>query len=163
VHDVSSSSTASDPREEAPAAGDFVRPFLLEIPGLLGRLVRLGSVVDTVLTRHDYPEPVARLLGEFLALAGTLSSLLKYDGTFTLQTKGDGPVRLMVADVTSDGALRGYAEADPARLDAASATEDGAESPAVARWLGKAGWARATWPSPSTWRRTANATRASWS
>jgi molecular chaperone Hsp33 len=137
VHDVSSSSTASDPREEAPAAGDFVRPFLLEIPGLLGRLVRLGSVVDTVLTRHDYPEPVARLLGEFLALAGTLSSLLKYDGTFTLQTKGDGPVRLMVADVTSDGALRGYAEVDPAGLEAALAAEDGAESPAVARWLGK--------------------------
>ena len=71
-------------------AGDFVRPFLLEIPGLLGRLVRLGPVVDTVLNRHDYPEPVARLLGEFLALAGTLSSLLKYQGNFTLQTKGEG-------------------------------------------------------------------------
>ena len=47
--------------------------------------MRLGPVVDTVLTCHDYPEPVARLLGEFLALAGTLSSLLKYeapDGAF---------------------------------------------------------------------------------
>ena len=80
---MSSAKATTDPRDEAPfdkglIAGDFVRPFLLEIPGLLGRLVRLGPVVDTVLTRHDYPEPVARLLGEFLALAGTLSSLLKY-------------------------------------------------------------------------------------
>jgi len=142
---VSSAKATTDPRDEAPfdkglIAGDFVRPFLLEIPGLLGRLVRLGPVVDTVLTRHDYPEPVARLLGEFLALAGTLSSLLKYQGTFTLQTKGDGPVRLMVADVTSDGELRGYAEVDPAGLEMARAAEGGPEAPGgvaeVARWLG---------------------------
>ena len=134
---MSSPNTPTDPLDEAPVAGDFVRPFLLEIPGLLGRLVRLGPVVDTVLTRHDYPEPVARLLGEFLALAGTLSSLLKYEGTFTLQTKGDGPVRLMVADVTSEGELRGYAEVDPRGLEAARAAEGGEKAPGVARWLGK--------------------------
>jgi molecular chaperone Hsp33 len=136
VHDVSSPKTTTDSRDEAPVTGDFVRPFLLEVPGLLGRLVRLGPVVDTVLTRHDYPEPVARLLGEFLALAGTLSSLLKYEGTFTLQTKGDGPVRLMVADVTSDGELRGYAEVDPAGLETARAAKGGGGAPEVARWLG---------------------------
>ena len=112
-----------DPREEPPLAGDFVRPFLLEVPGFLGRLVRLGPVVDTVLTRHDYPAPVARLLGEFLALAGTLSSLLKYEGNFTLQTKGDGPVRLMVADVTPEGELRGYAEVDRSELETALAAQ----------------------------------------
>ena len=133
---MNSPNTPTDSRDEAPVAGDFVRPFLLEVPGLLGRLVRLGPVVDTVLTRHDYPEPVARLLGEFLALAGTLSSLLKYEGTFTLQTKGDGPVRLMVADVTSDGELRGYAEVDPAGLEIARAAEGGGGAPEVARWLG---------------------------
>ncbi len=136
MHDVSSPNTPTDRCDEAPVAGNFVRPFLLEIPGLLGRLVRLGPVVDTVLTCHDYPEPVARLLGEFLALAGTLSSLLKYEGTFTLQTKGDGPVRLMVADVTSDGELRGYAEVDPAGLETARAAEGGGGAPEVARWLG---------------------------
>jgi hypothetical protein len=125
VYDVSSEKIPTDPLDEAPVAGDFVRPFLLEVPGLLGRLVRLGPVVDTVLTRHDYPEPVARLLGEFLALAGTLSSLLKYEGTFTLQTKGDGPVRA--------GGLPGS----------------------------RVGSAAATWPSPSTWRRMANATKVS--
>jgi len=123
--------------EPAPADGDFVRPFLLEVPGLLGRLVRLGPLVDTVLTRHDYPDQVARLLGELLALAGTLSSLLKYEGTFTLQTKGDGPVRLMVADVTSAGELRGYAEVASADVQA---VEDGgadAGSAGVARLLGR--------------------------
>ena len=136
MHDVKSPKTPGDRAGAAPAVGDFVRPFLLEVPCLLGRLVRLGPLVDTVLTRHDYPEPVARLLGELLALAGTLSSLLKYEGTFTLQTKGDGPVRLMVADVTSEGELRGYAEADPAVLETALTAAAGADAPAVARWLG---------------------------
>lgn len=126
-----------DPRDEMPVAGDFVRPFLLEVPGLLGRLVRLGPVVDTVLTRHDYPEPVARLLGEFLVLAGTLSSLLKYGGNFTLQTKGDGPVRLMVADVTPQGELRGYAEVDRAQLETLLSSQAGGDLPEIGLFLGK--------------------------
>lgn len=89
---------------------DIVQPFQIEGPGLRGRLVRLGNAVNTILTRHDYPQPVAALLAEALALAATLSAALKYEGIFTLQLKGDGPVRMLVADVTSAGAIRGYAE-----------------------------------------------------
>jgi molecular chaperone Hsp33 len=61
---------------------------------------------------------VAELLAEMLALAAALSAGLKYEGVFTLQTKGDGPVRLMVADVTSGGDVRGYAQFDAGRLAA---------------------------------------------
>jgi molecular chaperone Hsp33 len=137
VHDVSFPRQPISALDAAPAGGDFVRPFLLEVPGLLGRLVRLGPLVDTVLTRHDYPDPVARLLGELLALAGTLSSLLKYDGTFTLQTKGDGPVRLMVADVTSAGELRGYAEVASADMQALEDGGGDAGAAGLARLLGR--------------------------
>jgi molecular chaperone Hsp33 len=91
-------------------ADDIVQPFQIEGPGLRGRLVRLGPAIDTVLKRHDYAPPVAALLAETLALAVALSAALKYQGIFTLQIKGDGPVPMIVADVTSDGALRGYAE-----------------------------------------------------
>jgi molecular chaperone Hsp33 len=89
---------------------DLVQPFQIEAPGLRGRLVRLGDAVDTILKRHDYPLPVASLLAEALALAAALSAALKYDGIFTLQLKGDGPVRMLVTDVTSNGTMRGYAE-----------------------------------------------------
>lgn len=89
---------------------DIVQPFQIEGPGLRGRLVRLGDAVDTVLKRHDYPLPVASLLAEALALAAALSAALKYDGIFTLQLKGDGPVPMLVTDVTSNGTMRGYAE-----------------------------------------------------
>ena len=102
--------------EEAPA-GDQILPFLLERPELRGRLFRAETSVDQVLSRHDYPPSVAHLLGELLILGGMLSSLLKFDGVFTLQIRGDGPVRLMVVDVTSAGALRGTAEFDAERVD----------------------------------------------
>jgi molecular chaperone Hsp33 len=101
---------------------DLVQPFQLDSAGggearLSGRLARLGSVVDDVLGRHDYPEPVAELLGEALALSATLAGALKFDGIFTLQVQGDGPVSLLLADIeTRDGGerylVRGYAKYD---------------------------------------------------
>jgi molecular chaperone Hsp33 len=110
-------------------ADDLVQPFQIEATSLRGRLVRLGPVVDTILTRHAYPDPVATLLGEAIVVAVILAGALKYEGVFTLQTKGDGPVRLMVADVTSAGAVRGYAQYDAGLL--AKVT-----SPSVPRLLG---------------------------
>ena len=82
---------------------DAVQPFSLESSGIRGSLVRLGGAVDEIVSRHDYPEALAVLLSEMLALTALQSSLMKYDGVFTLQTKGDGPVNMMVADVTAEG------------------------------------------------------------
>ena len=104
---------------EAPAAPDFddmIQPFKIEGQAIRGRFVRLGPLVQEILSRHDYPRPVAQMLAEMLALAATLAATLKYDGVFTLQTKGDGPIRLMVADITSGGDVRGYAQFDAERL-----------------------------------------------
>jgi molecular chaperone Hsp33 len=110
-------------------ADDLILPFQIEAQGLRGRLVRLGPLADEILHRHAYPAPVAQLLAEMLALSGLLAGALKYEGVFTLQTSGNGPVRLMVADMTSAGALRGYAQFDAGRLPA------GAEA-SVPRLLG---------------------------
>jgi molecular chaperone Hsp33 len=119
-----------------PIADDLVQPFQIDPFQLRGRLVRLGPLVDQILTRHAYPEPVAQLLGEAIALAVALSRALKYEGVFTLQTKGDGPVRLMVADVTTAGAVRGYAQIDAAKLARARVSGDGAAQASVPRLLG---------------------------
>ncbi len=51
-------------------------------------------------------------MGETLALTAVLASALKFDGVFKIQAQGDGPLSLMVADMTHDGALRGYARFD---------------------------------------------------
>jgi molecular chaperone Hsp33 len=97
-------------------ADDVVLPFQITPFATRGRVVRLGGVVDSIVKRHNYPPLVARTLAEMIAMAAALAATLKYDGVFTLQTKGDGPIRMMLADVTSAGAVRGYAQYDSERL-----------------------------------------------
>ena len=116
-------------------ADDLIRPFQLERAGVRGRLVRLGPTADEIITRHDYPAPVSELLGEALALAAVLAGALKFDGVFTLQTKGDGPVHMMVADVASPGRLRGYAQFDSTAV-AALEQQDSKIGASVTRLLG---------------------------
>jgi len=96
-------------------------PFLLDAGLVRGRLVRLGPALDTILLGHDYPLDVAERLAETITVAAALAGALKYDGVFTLQIQGDGPISLMVADVTSAGDLRAYARFDAERLAAAPA------------------------------------------
>ena len=98
---------------------DFIRPFQIEGAGIRGRLVRMGPMVDEILKRHAYPEPVSRMLGQALALTSVLASALKFEGVFTLQTKGDGAVPLLVADYRSPGLMRGYAQFDDEAVDKA--------------------------------------------
>ncbi len=99
-----------------------VRPFQIEGMDVRGRAIRLGTVVDQILKAHDYPEPIARILGEMLVLTGLLGSIMKFDGIVTLQTKSGGPVPMMVADYERRedgiGRLRGYADIDHTKYSA---------------------------------------------
>lgn len=91
-------------------ADDAVAAFSLEGAPVRGRITRLGPLsVDPILHRHDYPRPVAMLLGEAVALAALVGSLLKTSGRFVVQAQGAGDVPLLVAEHGADGALRGYA------------------------------------------------------
>lgn len=101
------------------AADDLIQPFQIESHALRGRLVRLGPAIDAILSAHDYPEPVATLLGETVTLAALFADAMKFEGILTIQTKSDGPVNLLVADVTSTGDIRGYAGFDEEKLAAA--------------------------------------------
>lgn len=103
--------------QSTPVVDDIVQPFQLDASNLRGRLVRLSDVSSTILDAHGYPPVVARLLGEALALSAALSAFLKYDGVFTLQTSGEGPVRLLVCDITRSGDLRGAAQVDAEALE----------------------------------------------
>lgn len=104
---------------------NLLTPFMLENAEVRGRVVRLGSTLDTILGRYDYPAPVARALGELVVVAAILSSSLKTDGILTIQIRGKGAVPLLVVDATHGGALRGYADVAPehrATLTAAETT-----------------------------------------
>jgi molecular chaperone Hsp33 len=101
-------------------ADDLVAAFQIEDWPVRGRLVRLGQVVDDILTRHDYPEPVADLLGEACTLAALVGASLKFDGKLIVQAQGDGPVAYVAADYDTSGGLRGYCRFDAERVAAVS-------------------------------------------
>jgi molecular chaperone Hsp33 len=120
---VSDLTTPEDSGDAIP--DNLIQPFQVESMAATGRLVRLGDAVRKVLAAHEYPEPVARLLGEAQVIAALMSGMLKFDGILTLQLKGDGPVSIVVVDVTSDGAMRGYAQYNAEALQAAMDRETG--------------------------------------
>lgn len=116
-----------------PAGLDAIQPFQVEGLHLSGRVVRLSDAVDRVLAQHAYPDAVSRLLGELMALAAALGSGLKFDGRMTVETRGDGPIRLIAVDYMSDGQMRGYASYDAERVAQAA---DGAAAGPVPRLIG---------------------------
>jgi molecular chaperone Hsp33 len=111
-----------------------VTPFFLPHRPVRGRIVRLGRLADALLSRHRNHKVVTTLVGQALALAAALSTALKFQGSFSLQAKGDGPVGLLLADCTDTGALRGYAQTNNDRLEALLATDP---APAADALLGQ--------------------------
>ncbi|HEY5818547.1 MAG TPA: Hsp33 family molecular chaperone [Mesorhizobium sp.] len=98
------------------AGDDHVVPFEVGPLDVRGRAVQLGPLLDALLARHDYPEPVARVLAEACVITILLGTSLKFEGKFILQTRTDGPVDMLVADFTTPGALRAYARFDAERV-----------------------------------------------
>ena len=103
---------------------DTILPFEVSALDLRGRIVRLGPAVDAILSSHDYPLPVAKLLGEAIVLTVMLGSALKFEGRFILQTQSDGPVRMLVVDFTSPSKVRACARFDGERVAAAIAADE---------------------------------------
>ena len=99
---------------------DLVGAFQIEGEPVRGRVVRLGATIDAILRAHDYPEPVANLLGEACALAALVGSNLKFEGRLLVEARGSGPVSFVIADYDTTGALRGYCRFDPEAVEKAS-------------------------------------------
>src|SRR5436309_8430869 len=119
VSQSSETKTAREAPVRAPSAvpvDDTVLPFEVNALDLRGRLTRLGPALDDILTKHDYPAPVGKLLGEAIVLTTLLGTSLKFQGRFILQTRTDGPVSFLVVDFKSPDRLRAYARFDAKRL-----------------------------------------------
>src|SRR3954452_8899777 len=104
------------------SADDTVLPFEVSALDLRGRVVRLGPAVDQILEGHNYPRPVAKLLGEAIVLGMLLGTTLKFEGRFILQTKTDGPVPMLVVDFITPNKVRACARIDKDRVAAAIAS-----------------------------------------
>lgn len=96
---------------------DRVLSFTIRGRNGRGRVVRLGPVLETILSAHSYPAPIKHLLAEALVVTALIGSLLKdNEGQLTMQAQTEsGIVDLLVCDYRA-GELRGYVRFDEERL-----------------------------------------------
>lgn len=88
---------------------DVLHRFLLERAGVRGVLVRLGPAWRDVAGRAEYPPVLKSVLGETLAASALLTGNIKLDGALSVELKSSGPLRLLFAECTDQGRLRGLA------------------------------------------------------
>ncbi len=88
---------------------DSIQRFTFDTLPIRGELVHVDTTWRQVIRFKEYPDPVAGLLGQMLTAAALLASTIKVDGTLTLQTRGDGPVPLAMAEIGNRNGLRGIA------------------------------------------------------
>lgn len=100
-------------------SSDTRQRFLLNNSAIRGQWTRLDASYQTVLAKHDYPLEVQTLLGEMLAAAVLLTATLKFEGSLTLQARGEGPVHLISVECSHDHQLRAIArwQSDTSGLD----------------------------------------------
>ncbi len=115
---------------------DFIAGFQVEGRAVRGRVLRSATTLDQILSAHAYPEPVARLLGEAVVLAGLVGSALKFDGRLIIQANGTGPVSFIVAEHVAGEGVRGFAKIDRDAVLAALAAAD-KNTPIIKTLLGE--------------------------
>ncbi|MDR3444364.1 MULTISPECIES: Hsp33 family molecular chaperone HslO [Dyella] len=88
---------------------DVLHRFMLERAGVRGVLVRLGPAWREVAGRSAYPAALRSVLGQTLAASALLTGNIKLDGALSVELKSSGPLRLLFAECTDQGRLRGLA------------------------------------------------------
>ncbi len=91
---------------------DSLQRFIFENANIRGEIVKLDATWQAILSRHDYPQVVATLLGEMMVAAALLSATLKFNGKLIIQIQGGHPIKLMVVECDSENHLRAVAQYD---------------------------------------------------
>lgn len=86
--------------------------FIFDHAPVRGLHVQLNDVWQHIVERKHYPLAIRRALGELLAAGALLSSNLKLDGTLIIQVQGQGILKLLVVEATSDDTCRATARWD---------------------------------------------------
>lgn len=103
---------------------DFTQRFIFTDTDVRGELVCLEESYAHVLAKHDYPEPVATLLGELMAAAALLISTVKFDGLLILQAHSSGAVPLLMVECSSKREMRAIARYEEAQIAAGASLSD---------------------------------------
>lgn len=99
-------------------AVDQLRRFLFDDTAVRGEIVTLDDTYQQVLSKHDYPEPIQTLLGELLAACALLTATIKLDGTLSMEIRGEGELKLLMAESNPGNHERAQQLRGIARFDA---------------------------------------------
>lgn len=102
-------------QQEPTMPNDFLHRFQLENAGVRGALVRLDQSWRQILENGNYSEPLADLLGQTVAASALFTSAIKFNGRLSIHLRDSGSLKLLFADCTHDGLLRGIARWDGAQ------------------------------------------------
>jgi molecular chaperone Hsp33 len=91
---------------------DTLIRFIFENTPIRGELIRLERSYQEIIEQHPYPEPMRRLIGETLCVAGLLSAIIKFDGRLTVQFRGTGKLKFLLAQCDNAFNLRALAKWD---------------------------------------------------
>lgn len=89
---------------------DFLQRFIFDKAPIRGEYIFLHESYQTILNQHSYPQPIRQLLGEALCVAGLLSAIIKFNGRLTVQFRGKGKLKLLLAQCNNHFELRGLAK-----------------------------------------------------
>ena len=99
---------------------DFLQRFLFAKADCRGAICSLPDSFNEVLRNAHYPLAIKQQLGQFLAAAALLTTGIKLEGKIIIQARGDGPLKLIMAEATHNHELRAIAhfenEADSSDL-----------------------------------------------
>jgi molecular chaperone Hsp33 len=96
---------------------DLMHRFQLEHAGVRGAFVRLERSWQDLRSNGDYDGALGTLLGQAVAASALFTSGIKFDGRLSVQLQGSGSLRLLFAECTHDGCVRGIARRDETMPD----------------------------------------------
>lgn len=91
---------------------DTLQRFIFEKAPVRGEYIHLQESFQTIVNQHAYPPALRQLLGEALCVAGLLSAIIKFNGRLTVQFRGKGKLKLLLAQCDNHFHLRGLAKWD---------------------------------------------------
>jgi len=91
---------------------DAAQKFIIETASARGVIVHLTEAYRTILSQHEYPAVVREYLGEVLLAAVLLMETIKLEGRLIIQFQSDHAIKMLVAQINSEGQLRGLAKWD---------------------------------------------------
>ena len=91
---------------------DIRTRFIFDDMPIRGMHIRLEKVWHHIVNQKYYPVAIRRALGELLAAGALLSANLKNEGTLIVQVQGQGRLKMLVVEATSENTVRATARWD---------------------------------------------------